>query len=293
MIAERAPAKVNLYLHVGPTRADGLHPIESLFVFADAGDVVRAKPADALSLAIEGPFASAFAGSPPQDNLVYRAAELLRESCRVVKGAALILDKRLPVAAGVGGGSADAAAALRALNRLWGLKLGEAALRELGFRLGADVPACLSSAPAAVSGAGEILRAAPRLPPLFVCLANPGVETPTGPVFRDFDAANPDPPPPRPAPGFSPTVAGVVRCMRATRNDLEAPAIARAPVIAETLKALAASPGALFARMSGSGATAFALYASQSAAMRAARAVAARGWWSAAAPIIRERSVRG
>ena len=293
MITEIAPAKINLYLHVGAVRADGLHDLASLMAFAATGDVVRAEPAPGgeITLEIIGPFAGPLKAFPTRDNLVFRAAVMLREACGLRAnthfGARLLLDKRLPVAAGVGGGSADAAAALRALIALWNLdgEIDAGRLRRLAFALGADVPACLESSPVLVTGAGERLRPARRLPPLWAALVNPRVETPTGPVFRAFDAATPAPALQSPLLAVEPTAPtyeAVAVLMAATRNDLQTPAIARAPVIAETLKLLDAAPGRLGpARMSGSGATTFALFSSAAAAERAAAAARARGWWAA------------
>ena len=169
MIVETAPAKINLYLHVGPLRGDGLHELASLFVFAYDGDIVTAAPSSDLSLTINGPFASALDGFPVTSNLVWRAADLLRHRFGVGDGAALTLEKNLPIAAGIGGGSADAAAALRALRKLWLLDISDVALAALSFELGADVPACLARAPVNVTGAGEILAPGPVLPPLWIC----------------------------------------------------------------------------------------------------------------------------
>ena len=286
MIREAAPAKINLWLHVGPVRADGLHAIESLFVFAEDGDIVSAAPARELTLAVEGPFASALSGFPVESNLVFKAASLLKKAARVKQGAALTLDKRLPVAAGIGGGSADAAAALRALVRLWRLDISEAMLARLAFSLGADVPACLARAPVYVGGAGEVLAPGPSLPPLWACLVNPGVETPTGPIFRAFDLENPAPAAPlRLRPSRLATLGDVKRAFAASRNDLEPYAAGRENIIGSARKFLAESPGAIFSRMSGSGATVFALYGNRPAAARAARRAAAKGWWSLAAKI--------
>lgn len=286
MVAEIAPAKINLYLHVGPRRRDGLHDLRSLFVFADAGDVVSAEPARDLSLTIEGPFAAPLRREPAENNLVMRAARALRLACGAAAGARLTLDKRLPIASGVGGGSADAAAALRVLMKLWRVEIGAAALRKLAFSLGADVPACLSRAPALVSGAGERLAPAPSLPPLAVCLVNPRVAMPTGPVFRAFDAANPSPAPPLDPSFRGVSGAGGARALlAASRNDLEPYAIARAPSVRGAIEALSRAPGALPARMSGSGATVFALFASRVSAARAAQAMRGRGWWAMDAAI--------
>lgn len=281
MIAEIAPAKINLYLHVGGVRRDGLHELRSLFVFADAGDVVAVAPAQDLSLDIVGPFSAPLKAEVPERNLVLRAARLLRREAGITAGARITLDKRLPIASGVGGGSADAAATLRALMKLWRLEMPPSRLAALAFSLGADVPACLSRAPVLVGGAGERLSPAPRLAPLAVCLVNPGVAMPTGPVFRAFDSERPSPPPPR-DPDFSgaSSIRGIAAFIAATRNDLEPFAIAREPVVARVVEALQAAPGALAARMSGSGATVFALFNAQSAAARAAAAMRSRGWWS-------------
>ncbi|MEO1310832.1 MAG: 4-(cytidine 5'-diphospho)-2-C-methyl-D-erythritol kinase [Pseudomonadota bacterium] len=285
-ITEFAPAKVNLNLHVGPLRADGRHDLSSLIVFAGVGDVVRVAPAARLSLAITGPFAEDLAGEDVERNLVLRAARRLVARYGVETGAEITLEKRLPVASGVGGGSADAAAALRALIRLWRLRPGANALDALAFGLGADVPVCLRSRTCCMEGAGERLRAA-AVPPVHIALANPRVATPTGPVFRAFDRATPNPPPPATPPAPRGSLAALADFMAATRNDLQAPAIGQAPVVREVIETLAAAPGALAARMSGSGATCFALFPDAASAARAARRAGARGWWSASAPLVR------
>lgn len=289
MIREIAPAKVNLYLHVGALRPDRLHDLKSLFFFLDAGDIIDAAPARALSLEIVGPFAGPLTREPVERNLVFRAAKLLQERSGVSAGARLTLDKRLPIASGVGGGSADAAATLRALARLWGLSIPTADLRALAFTLGADVPACLEKAPVLVEGAGETIKPAPRLPPLWCCLANPLVPMPTGPVFRAFDRANPLPvaprhPPLRPLAGF----ADLARVIATSRNDLEPFAIARQSVVQAVRERLGDCPGALTARMSGSGATVFALFTSGEAASRAATAMRGKGLWALGARVLGE-----
>ncbi len=285
MITEIAPAKINLYLHVGALRADRLHDLDSVFVFADAGDVVSAAPDRDLMLRIVGPFSGALAKEPLEKNLVLRAARLLREEAGVSAGARLTLDKRLPVASGVGGGSADAAATLRALIRLWKVDIGRSRLDRLAFRLGADVPACLDRRPLHVFGAGERMEPGPALPPLWVCLVNPNVPMPTGPVFRAFDAANPHPRRPQRVGVQGCGYSDVTRLMKNSRNDLEPIAIRRACVIQTAIDRLAGRPGALLARMSGSGATVFGLFTSASAAARAAVDAAGKGWWSLSARI--------
>lgn len=282
MIVETAPAKINLYLHVGPVREDGLHELASLFVFAEDGDRVSVAPAEELSLEVTGPFAAALEGLPAEDNLVLRAAVRLQEACGVKTGASITLEKNVPIAAGIGGGSADAAAALRALVRLWDLDVSEAALADLAFGLGADIPACLSGAPVNVSGAGEQTTPGPALPPLWVCLVNPGVETPTGPIFRSFDVSNPNPSAPAFITVADPGYDALKAALEATRNDLQAFAIEGAPVIADVLRILAAADGALLARMSGSGATCFAMFASEADARRVQSEAQAQGWWAIA-----------
>jgi 4-diphosphocytidyl-2-C-methyl-D-erythritol kinase len=262
-----APAKVNLFLHVTGRRADGYHLLDSLAVFPAVGDVVTAEPADALSLAVTGPFAAGLQAEP--DNLLLRAARLLRPGA----GAALTLEKNLPVASGIGGGSADAAAALRLLARLWGV---EGSLHTAALALGADVPVCLESAPARMGGVGEVLGSAPVLPVFGMVLVNPGVAVATPAVFKARQGAFS---PPAILPETWPDAAAMAADLRGCMNDLQAPAIALAPVIGEVLAALTALPGALLARMSGSGATCFALFATPAGAAAAAAHVARPGWW--------------
>jgi 4-diphosphocytidyl-2-C-methyl-D-erythritol kinase len=273
LLAETAPAKVNLALHVTGRRADGYHLLDSLVVFPRLGDRLEAEPARGLSLTLDGPFAIGLGAG--DDNLVLRAAELLQPQGR---GAALRLTKELPVAAGIGGGSADAAAALRLLARLWSVPLPP---RAAVLALGADVPVCLAGRPARMSGIGEHL-APLRLPPFWIVLANPGLPLPTGAVFAGL-ARTDNPPLPNP-PAFADSGA-LVAWLAATRNDLEPPARALAPPVAVVLAALAAQPGCALARMSGSGATCFGLFAHAAPAREAAAAIARAepAWWVAAA----------
>jgi 4-diphosphocytidyl-2-C-methyl-D-erythritol kinase len=266
-------------------RRDRLHDLDSLFLFADDGDRLRASEARNLSLEIVGPFAGSLAREPVERNLVWRAAELLRREAGVSDGARIVLDKRLPIASGIGGGSADAAAALRALIRLWRVSIDSRRLARLAFSLGADVPACLHRLPVHVTGAGDRMGPGPALPPLWVCLVNPNVPMPTGPVFRAFDRANPTPRAPT-----APSIGGacyaeVANILKNSRNDLEPIAIRRNNVIQTVIAGLARRPGALGARMSGSGATVFGLFTSAEAAARAARDAAGKGWWSMGAGI--------
>nr|WP_073134774.1 4-(cytidine 5'-diphospho)-2-C-methyl-D-erythritol kinase [Roseomonas rosea] len=273
-VAELAPAKINLHLHVTGRRADGYHLLDSLVVFAGAADEVMVEPGEGHSLRLGGPEAGALAAEP--DNLVLRAARLLAEAAgRDLPGAALLLEKRLPVASGIGGGSADAAAALRALNRFWGLGMAGPALEALALRLGADVPVCVASRPTRMQGVGEVLSAAPGLPAFGMVLANPRVSLATPGIF----AARTGPfSPPAVLPARWADAAALAEALRALRNDLEPPAISLCPPIAGVLEALSALPGALMARMSGSGATCFALFADAAAAEHAAMLLPP-AWW--------------
>nr|WP_035575570.1 4-(cytidine 5'-diphospho)-2-C-methyl-D-erythritol kinase [Elioraea tepidiphila] len=277
-VTEAAHAKVNLFLHVLDRRPDGYHTLDSLVVFAAPADTLRAEPDETMSLAVDGPFAGALAGA---DNLVLRAARALAAATGSTRGARLTLTKALPVASGIGGGSADAAAALRALDRLWGLGLGAHRLAALGAGLGADVPVCVHGQPARIGGIGERIAAAPRLPRFGLLLANPGVALATATVFAarrgGFDA-------PAVLPGSWPDAATMARDLARSRNALEPAAIALCPPIATVLDALSALPGARLARMSGSGATCFALFDDDAAASDAARVLRAAqpGWWIAA-----------
>jgi 4-diphosphocytidyl-2-C-methyl-D-erythritol kinase len=269
--AEAAPAKINLALHVTGRRADGYHLLDSLVVFAPVGDLVTAEAAPELSLAITGPFA---ADLPAEgDNLVLRAARLLGKG----RGARIVLDKQLPVASGIGGGSADAAAAIRALARLWRLPVPDA---EALVSLGADVPACLAGRPLRMRGVGERLDPLPGPVPLHLLLVNPRVAVSTPEVFARLETREN---PPLPEPPDFPDAASVARFAAACRNDLEAPAIALVPEIAEVLETLRVTPGCLLARMSGSGATCFGLYGTPETrdAARGRLAAERPGWWVA------------
>jgi 4-diphosphocytidyl-2-C-methyl-D-erythritol kinase len=273
-----APAKINLFLHVGPPGADGYHPICSLMVFADVGDQLTLRPAPHMRLTVEGPFAADLSGEA--DNLVVRARDALMAQGSPDAAFELVLHKALPIASGLGGGSSDAAAAMRLVHAALGLDLDRDALAQIAARLGSDVPACLSGAPATATGRGEVLRAAPALPVLDAVLVNPMVSSPTGEVYRAFDAAPATADPPRP-PARLDTALEVARFLAACRNDLEGPAIGLRPRIGEVLASLAGQPETLLARMSGSGATCFALCADAVAAGRLEQRLGAaeRGWW--------------
>jgi len=280
-----APAKINLFLHVTGRRADGYHELDSLIAFAAVSDRISAAPAAALSLAIVGPFAAGLTAG--DDNLVLRAARRLADHAGVGAGAAITLEKNLPVASGIGGGSADAAAALRVLDRLWGVGADAAALSRLGLELGADVPVCLYGRTARVTGIGERIAPAPALPELGLLLVNPGVAVPTPAVFAA--RRGPFSAPAAPPGGFA-DAAGLAAALRETRNDLTEAALSVAPGIGPVLEAIAASDGCLLARLSGSGATCFGLYADAAGAAAAARALAARHarWWVAATRFLSE-----
>ena len=275
-----AAAKVNLYLHVAPPTPDGYHPIASLMAFADVGDTVAGSPAPELSLEIGGPFGEGLSAGP--DNLVLRAVSaLLAQAGRPDAGARLVLTKALPIAAGLGGGSSDAGAALRLLNALHGLGFGDAALEGVAAGIGADGAACLRARLLVAEGRGEVLSPAPAMPHLPAVLVNPGVPSPTGPVYRAYDASGapgradrPEPPPLR-------TVRAAAEWLARCRNDLEAPALGLEPRIGEALDALKAQPESLLVRMSGSGATCFALTSTRAEAETLAGRLAAAqpGWW--------------
>jgi len=261
---ESAPAKLNLALHVRARRPDGYHALETLFAFTRFADTLEAVPADDWSLAVTGPTAGA--AGPLADNLVLRAARAFADASGSTARYALELEKRIPVAAGLGGGSADAAAALRLLNRLSGGLLGMADLERIGATLGADVPACVRSATATGTGKGEALSPGPNLAGTPVLLVNPRVPVPTGPVFRAWDGTDRGP--------LGPD-------WRTARNDLEAPAIGLQPVIADVLAWLRGLPGVSLARMSGSGATCFALFDEA-----VPNTPAPHGWWIQASALL-------
>ena len=273
MPREAAPAKVNLFLRVVGRRADGYHLLDSLAVFAGIGDEIVATPHDGLTLTLDGPEAGALAGEA--DNLVLRAARALAAAAGCPAHAALALVKRLPVASGIGGGSADAAATLRALCRLWRLETGRVDLPGLALMLGADVPVCLAGQAARMGGIGEIVTAAPRLPAFGLLLANPRVALPTPSVFRARAGAFS---PPAGLPAGWPDAARMAADLADLGNDLQDAAISLCPPVGETLAAIAAQPGCLLARMSGSGATCFGIFATAARAATAAAALPA-SWW--------------
>ncbi|MFZ4689966.1 MAG: 4-(cytidine 5'-diphospho)-2-C-methyl-D-erythritol kinase [Polymorphobacter sp.] len=265
MLTESAPAKINLALHLRRRRSDGYHEIETVFAFTRFGDTLTVAAGDGLSLVVEGEFAGP--AGQGADNLALRAARALADAAGIAPDAALRLEKRIPVAAGLGGGSADAAAALRLLDRFWGLDWPEERLLTIAARLGSDVPACVVSRTCFGAGRGEVLGPWPTvLTGRPVLLVNPGVAVSTGPVFAGWDQFD-----------LGGIVAGAE--LATLRNDMTAAAVAIAPVVAEVLAVLQQAGGADLVRMSGSGATCLALFPDAAACTRAAAVVARRGWW--------------
>ncbi|WP_341209443.1 4-(cytidine 5'-diphospho)-2-C-methyl-D-erythritol kinase [uncultured Sphingomonas sp.] len=276
MIVEIAPAKLNLALHVRARRADGYHELETLFVFARDGDRVTVAPATVPGFTVTGPFAAAV--GPAADNLVTRAEAAFRQAFAPDAVHAVTLDKHLPVASGIGGGSADAAATLRALARLHGLPVDTPRLLTIAADLGADVPACLFGRPTFGRGRGDALAPVAGLGDMPALLVNPGVAVSTAQVFAHWDGVD------RGAPDLTGTT---LERARAGRNDLQPAAEAIAPVIGAVISVLAASPGEILTRMSGSGATCFALFSDAAARDSAMKRIAADapGWWLCATTI--------
>jgi 4-diphosphocytidyl-2-C-methyl-D-erythritol kinase len=283
-IRVEARAKVNLSLLVVGRRPDGYHLLDSIVAFAGYGDAVAVRPAADLSLNVDGPTAGLLPAG--EDNIVLRAARLLAERAGIAAGAAILLTKRLPVAAGIGGGSADAAAALTALGRLWSVDLPEDAWTGLALALGADVPVCLRGRATRMAGIGEILTDIPPLPPAWLVLVNPMLPCPTPAVFKGRQGPF-SPPMPLESDEDLIDAAALARALARRGNDLAPAAVALVPAIGAVLDALAARPGCLLARMSGSGATCFGLFAagSEAAAAAAALAAARPDWWVQAAPL--------
>ena len=281
MATEKAPAKVNLSLHVLGRRDDGWHELESLVAFAGCSDTLTFSPGGKLRLSVEGP-AAAGAGAD-EDNLVLRAARRLAQQAPDLRMGAFVLTKRLPAAAGLGGGSSDAAAALRLLARANALALDDPRVREAARASGADVPVCLERRARVMSGLGETLGPALALPPLYAVLANAGVGVETAKVFAQMSLTKGQASGRRaPAAAFAfDSSARLIESLRAAGNDMEPAANALAPIVGETLKVLAGASGALLTRMSGSGATCFALFDSRRAAVRAAVRIRAQkpAWW--------------
>ena len=284
-----APAKVNLYLHVGAPGPGGLHPVDSLVMFTDtrAADRVMARPAPHVSYSVEGPGAKQLTKAP--NNLIVAAAMALRDACdRTGLGAALTLHKVLPIAGGVGGGSSDAAATLVVLNEMWGVEFGEAALERIAVQLGSDVPACVRQRPVLMRGTGERLVdvAAPDLPAILV---NPGIMLETRKVFDKFDRMGSNRSFRELEPPWGADPASLTDVLLDFSNDLQPAATALCPEINRALRLMEAQPGCLLARMSGSGPTCFAIFEGDDQAIAAAAAIsdAKRKYW------VRATTLRG
>ena len=278
-IVERARAKLNLDLILTGRRPDGYHELDSVVAFADVGDELAFAMADELRVECHGPFAADLPAGA--GNIVHRAALRLADAAGIAPRALVRLDKRLPVASGIGGGSADAAATLRGLGRLWGLPADAPLLATAALALGSDVLACLIGRSARMSGIGELIEPLPELPSLHLVLLNPGQPLSTAAVFGrvrpELFGARAQPVPAQPQPDW---LAG-------SRNDLEIPARALMPLIGELLRTLAATPGCRLARMSGSGPTCFGLFDDALTAAQAAAALGATrpGWWAIACEV--------
>lgn len=282
ILVERAPAKINLTLHVLGRRADGFHTLDSLVVFSGWGDVLRLVPGPVLSLAVDGPTAEGVDAN--EDNLVLRAARGLQLRCPDLQTGTFLLTKLLPVAAGIGGGSSDAAAALRLLARINGIAINDPIMLDAARAIGSDVPVCLVSRARRMSGAGERIGPMLELPPLFAVLVNPRVAVETPNVFTELALSKgqdiPDAQHPPVGSGIS--LRELNQLLAQTRNDLEPPALHLAPIIGDVLELVRAMPGCSLARMSGSGATVFGLFDNRRGAVEAARIIVRERpqWWA-------------
>lgn len=273
-VSVKAPAKINLYLHVTGKRPDGYHLLDSLFAFARDGDVITAKQADGLSLEIIGaPDLSA-----GEDNIVIKAARKLAAALEIEPNAHLVLEKKLPIASGIGGGSTDAAAALKALQVLWKKTLPDEKLYALALELGADVPSCLAGKAVQVSGVGEVLTPAPEIPALPVVLVNPNKPVSTPAVFKTRKPVFSEP---MPLTQNCADAAEFIGELKKRHNDLQDAACALEPAVAEVLHVLENQPLCLFSAMSGSGGTCFGLFQTPENAANAAEDIAAThpNWW--------------
>lgn len=281
-VVEMARAKVNLALHVTGQRDDGYHTLDSLVVFPEYGDELRLTPADDMALHVSGPFASGL-GSNTSANLAMKAAWLMAESVPGNRSAGIELEKRLPIAAGIGGGSADAAATLRALGRLWDVHPSSHNLEKLALRLGADVPMCFTEKHSRVRGIGEQIETTPPFPKGAIVLVNPGVKLETPDVFKALAKKNNSPLPALPEKWTG--IQNFANWLKGCRNDLQAPAQSMVPEIAEVISLLDTQWETLLARMSGSGPTCFALCATLSDAQAVAERIKEHrpGWWVQAA----------
>jgi len=285
MPKHQASAKINLALKVTGRRGDGYHLLDTLVVFAGLGDVVDVEACDDITLTISGPHAGALENDA--DNLVLKAAHMLKQAALTkginVPGAAITLTKNLPIASGIGGGSADAAATLHGLYQFWPLENIDFDLSQIALNLGADVPMCLQSTSLRATGIGEIIEPV-NLPMLYLVLVNPGVEVSTAAVFSNLSLSHQGPMPPLPE---NPPLSELIHWLKSTANDLQAPAITAAPVIQDILDKLTGCDDCLLARMSGSGATCFGLFSSLESAEKAALDLERQNpsWWCVASQI--------
>ncbi len=278
-----APIKLNLYLHITGRRESGYHDVDSLIAFTDFGDGVRVEPSDRLEIAVEGPFAEDLPETQA-DNLVLKALDRMRREVGVEGGARVTLIKNIPVAAGVGGGSSDAATAMAAAAKLWGLpKSAMPAMLKVAAKIGSDIPACLFRKPSFASGYGEILDEAPQMATMGVLLVNPGIKVSTPAVFE------------RRRGGFSPfmadpnaqlrTIPALIEFLKERGNDLTEAAVSMCAPIEDILWAFQDIKDCRLARMSGSGATCFGLFDTVEAAEAAASTFSNPNWWARAAKL--------
>lgn len=278
-----APAKINLFLHITGKRDDGYHLLQSLIVFVDVGDRLTFAPHDGMFIDIEGPFATELQAL--RDNLVYKAARALADEYGVPLRGKITLEKNLPTASGMGGGSSDAAATLTGLAKLWGLPEEQDRLLRLAQKLGADVPACLIRKPVWTEGIGEKITRLPEMPTMHLVLANPRAPTQTPEVFSRFDARFS---PPIQFIGRRKTLREWIADLKIYRNDLTDAAIGVSPVISTVLQALRDTPNCHFSRLSGSGATCYGVYDNRESALAAVNKLhtAYPRWWIAAASLL-------
>lgn len=271
-----APAKINLYLHVTAKRNDGYHLIESLVTFVDCGDHISVAPSNKLELTIKGPFSNDLTSN--NDNLVIKAAMLLADFAGIKAKANILITKELPIASGIGGGSADAAATLHALTQLWGISVSTKDLHILAKKLGADVPVCLKAVTSIITGVGENIMPITQLPKLWAILVNPMISVSTAEVFANYhnEFSNPQPYTDKPK-----NAKELANSLSKFRNDLTSAALLVAPTIENVLSAVEATHNQLLTRLSGSGATCFALFRTKSDAISAARSLHAKYplWW--------------
>lgn len=288
MFSAIAPAKLNLYLHITGKRADGYHLLDSLVAFATIGDEVRVEASDDLVLTISGEFSEALVS--PSENIVFRAAELLQDEYGITQGAAMHLTKNLPVGAGIGGGSSDAATALKLLCQLWGLQIPIHDLSHLGAKLGADVPACLHAKPLYMSGIGEVIEAAPVLPELHAVLVHPRIPLLTKHVYEAYKLEEREYH--RPEIAYdSPTK--FLSSLKPLKNDLQHTAITLTYAVGQVLLEISTAINCEVARMCGSGSTCFGLFEDARSAELAANDIRAKhpAWWVVLTPLQRKATL--